>query len=225
MSEQPVGGFDPQPCVPDDIPVPLDVNIVSPDPLNVEMAGPDPLNVNVTNQLTEPLDVNLLTPDPVNVNVISPNPVPVDLVAPDPVNVLVTNQLTEPLDVNLLTPDPVNVNIVSPVPLAVSASGPTAASTTLSAVTTGNGTTVDFASARSNVVLFIQVNGTVTAGVVDLQASHDGVNWVRVASSGALATGTNQYLGLSGGAFRYFRGVVSTTVTGGGTVTATLMYA
>lgn len=103
--------------------------------------------------------------------------------------------------------------------------GSTAAVTTLSAATTGNGTTVDFGNAKSNVSLFILVNGTVTAGAVDLQASQDGTNWVRVVFGSPLTTGVNQYLGMSGGAFRWFRGVIADTVTGGGSVTATLMFA
>ena len=189
--------FDPQPCVPDDIPVPLDVNIVSPDPLAVEVSGPDPLNVAGT--LT-------VDPNPLPV-VVSPNPLPVT-------GTVAVSNLSEPLDVNVLTS----------APLTVLGGGSAVASPTLTAATTGNGTTVDFASARSDVTLFVQVNGTVTAGVVDLQASHDGVNWVRAASSGSLTTGVNQYLGLSGEPFRWFRGVVSATVVGGGSVTATLMY-
>lgn len=103
--------------------------------------------------------------------------------------------------------------------------GSTAAVTTLSAATTGNGTSVDFGNAKSNVSLFILVNGTVTAGAVDLQASQDGTNWVRVVFGSPLTTGVNQYLGMSGGAFRWFRGVIADTVTGGGSVTATLMFA
>lgn len=103
--------------------------------------------------------------------------------------------------------------------------GSTTAATTLTTATTGNGTTVDFLNAKSNVSLFILVNGTVTAGAVDLQASQDGTNWVRVAFGSPLTTGVNQYLGMSGGAFRWFRGVIADTVTGGGSVTATLMFA
>lgn len=103
--------------------------------------------------------------------------------------------------------------------------GSTVAATTLTTATTGNGTTVDFGNAKSNVSLFIQVNGTVTAGAVDLQVSQDGTNWARLMFSSPLATGVNQTLGMSGGAYRWFRGVVSDTVTGGGSVTATLMFA
>lgn len=101
--------------------------------------------------------------------------------------------------------------------------GSTTAVTTLSAATSGNGTTVDWGSARQNISMFILVNGTVTGGVVDLQVSQDGTNWVKISSSATLGTGVNQQLTLSNAAFQYARGVVSTAVTGGGTVTATLM--
>lgn len=107
----------------------------------------------------------------------------------------------------------------------VSVVGSTEPSSTLTTATSGNGTAVTFGSARSNVTLFIQPVGTVTGGVVDLQGSQDGVNWVKLASSSALATGVNQYLSVTNGAFLWFRGVVSTAVTGGGSVNATLMYA
>jgi hypothetical protein len=195
--------FDPQPCCGDGEAV-SDVNIV----------GPDPLNVMVANQLADPLDVNLIGPDPVNVVVTNQltEPLDVNLIGPDPVNVTVVNQLTEPLDVNVLTS------------ATLSLGGSAAASSTLTTATTGNGSTVDFTVARSNVTMFVQVNGTVTGGVVALQGSQDGVNWVRIAASGQLATGTNQYVAQSGGAFRWFRGVVTENVAGGGTVTATLMF-
>lgn len=104
----------------------------------------------------------------------------------------------------------------------VVAGSPTA-SATLTAATTGNGTTVDWGYAKTNVSLAIIVNGTVTGGVVDLQVSQNGTDWIKISSSATLGTGVNQQLTLSSAAFRYARGVVSTNVTGGGTVTCTLM--
>lgn len=101
--------------------------------------------------------------------------------------------------------------------------GSTSGVTSLSAATSGNGATVDWGSARQNVSMFILVNGTVTSGVVDLQVSQDGTNWVKISSSATLATGVNQQLTLSNSAFRYARGAVSTAVGGGGSVTTTLM--
>lgn len=102
-------------------------------------------------------------------------------------------------------------------------SGSTTGVTTLSAATTGNGTTVDWGAAKAHSSMMIIVNGTVTGGVVDLQVSHNGTAWTKISSSTALGTGVNQQLTISSSAFRYVRGVVSTTVTGGGSVTATVM--
>jgi len=103
--------------------------------------------------------------------------------------------------------------------------GSTTASSTLTAVTSvSNGTTVDFGSARTDVSLFVMPNGTVTSGLVALQASQDGTNWVTIATSAMLTTGVNQSLSLTGGAYRWFRGTVTEAVVGGGTVTATLMF-
>lgn len=189
-----------------------------PQPCGCGIVGPIDVNI------AEPLDVNVVTiTEPVDVNVVNT----VSVAEPVDVNVLGTVTVAEPVDVNVLgtvtVAEPVDVNVLGTVTAATA--GSTVASATLTTATTGNGTTVDFANAKSNVSLFIQVNGTVTAGVVDLQASQDGVNWVRVMFSSALATGVNQYLSVSGGAFRWYRGVVSDTVTGGGSVTATLMFA
>ena len=143
--------------------------------------------------------------------------------SPLDVNVVNTVSVAEPVDVNVLGTVPVSV---TGQPVAATIGGSTAASTTLTtASAVSNGTTVDFANAKKNVTLVALVNGSVTSGVVDLQASQDGTNWVRLASTGNLATGVNQYLTLDGGAFRYYRGVVSEALVGGGTVTATLMYA
>lgn len=189
--------FDPQPCEPDGPDVPQEVTIVGPLPVPVDVVSPDPLNVNVTNQLSEPVDVNVVSPIPLTVGG--------------------TVSVNEPVDVNVLG----TVTVTG----TISSGGSTVASTTLTTATTGNGTTIDFTAARSNVSLFIMVNGTVTSGVVDMQASQDGVNWVKVASSTVLSTGVNQRIGVSDGAFRWFRGVVSENVVGGGTVTATLMFA
>lgn len=162
---------------------------------------------------------------------------------PIDVNVLNTVAIAEPVDVNVLGTVPVSGTVgISGQPISTNATivgqpitvtgtvtstqtGSTTASATLTTATAvSNGTTVDFTNAKRNVTLFALVNGTVTSGVVDLQASQDGSNWVRLASTGNLATGVNQYLTLNGGAFRYFRGTVSEVVAGGGSVTATLMY-
>lgn len=118
------------------------------------------------------------------------------------------------------------MNVVNE-PLDVVTTGSTAAATTLSAATTDAGTAVDFGNAKSNVTMAVIVNGTVTGGVVALQGSHDGANWVTLTfpASSPLATSVNQYLSLTGGAFRWFRGLITDNVTGGGSITCTLMFA
>jgi hypothetical protein len=178
-------------------------------------------------------DVNILGIVPVSGTVSVNEPVAVTVPQPLDVNVLNTVSVAEPLDVNVLGTVPVSGNVgITGQPIAVTgtvtaaATGSTTANATLTAATAvADGTTVDYTSARSDVTLFIQVNAVVTSGVVALQASQDGTNWVRIASSGALATGVNQFLTLSGGAFRWFRGSITETVVGGGSVTATLMHA
>lgn len=107
-------------------------------------------------------------------------------------------------------------------PIDVSVIGQTTATPTLTAATTGNGATFDAGSAMANFSMAIVPSAGVSAGVVDLQVSHDGTDWIKISSSAALLAGTNQQLTLSGSAFRYARGVVSTDVVGG-TVTATIM--
>lgn len=96
------------------------------------------------------------------------------------------------------------------------------AAATLTAATTGNGTTVDFGAAKKCISLMIIPSAGVGAGAIDLQVSQNGTDWVKFGNSSAtLAAGVNQQLTASSVAFRYARGVVSTTVTGG-TVTCTL---
>jgi hypothetical protein len=96
------------------------------------------------------------------------------------------------------------------------------ASTTINASTGAiTGTTVDFGTPRSNISLMIVVGAGVSGGVIDLQVSHNGNDWVKVNSSTALAASTNQSLTATGVAFRYARAVTSTNVAGGNvTVTA-----
>lgn len=97
--------------------------------------------------------------------------------------------------------------------------------TTLTTATTGTGTTADFGSAVGKIAMVVVVNGTVTGGQVRLQVSHDGTNFTSFipdVNTTALATGVNHTMYVDG-AYRYARAVVSTTVTGGGTVTVTLM--
>lgn len=149
----------------------------------------------------------------------------------EPLDVVVTNvvDIGQPVDVNVVSSialavqEPVDVNVLGTV--TTTNGGSTAATNTLTAVTTGTGVTVDFTNAKSNVTMMVRVNGVATGGVVAFQGSHDGTNWVTLASSGAFATGVNQYLSLTGGAFRWFRGLITENVAGGGNITATLMFA
>lgn len=152
-------------------------------------------------------------------------------IANEPLDVVVTNviDIGQPVDVNVVSSialqvqEPVDVNVLGSV-VAV-AGGSTTATNTLTAVTTGTGATVDFANAKSNVTMMVRVNGVATGGVVALQGSQDGTNWVTIAASGPFATGVNQHVSLTGGAFRWFRGLITENVTGGGNVTVSLMFA
>lgn len=103
-------------------------------------------------------------------------------------------------------------------------SGLGSAQTTINAATGAQtGTTIDFGGAKANISVMIVVGAGVSGGVIDLQVSHDGNNWVKLgSSSSALAAGTNQQLSSAGVAFRYARAVTSTNIAGGN-ITATIM--
>lgn len=100
--------------------------------------------------------------------------------------------------------------------------GTNAAVTTLSAATTGNGTSYDFGAARANISLAVVVNGTVTSGTVRLEGSHNGTDWILLNTSATLATGVNQDVSKTGIAYRFARGAIGTAVGGGGSVTVTV---
>lgn len=100
--------------------------------------------------------------------------------------------------------------------------GSSTATTTLSAVTTGTGTAVDFTTAANDITMAVIVSGTVTAGAIALDVSQDNTNWVMTDST-TLTTNTNIKLTASGEAWRYARGRITTNITGGATATATLM--
>ena len=88
----------------------------------------------------------------------------------------------------------------------------------------GPGTTVDFLVAKAQVTAVVVVTDTVTGGLVALEASHDGTNWVYYGSVKP-RTGVNQPIVSNVGAFRYWRASVLSAITGGGSVSATLMEA
>jgi hypothetical protein len=100
----------------------------------------------------------------------------------------------------------------------------TAAQTTLSGKVSGAGTTVDFTDAKSKVTMVLVPSGAITAGVIAMEASQDGTNWVTVHIFDPVIA-ANQFYSIENGAFRYWRANVASTVTGGGSVTATVMEA
>lgn len=101
----------------------------------------------------------------------------------------------------------------------------TSAQTSLSGkATTQDGDTIDFTSAKSRVSAVLVRSGTITSGLVHVQASHDGTNWVVVHTFDPSISG-NQSWNADLGAFRYWRGSIPRTVAGGGTISVTFMEA
>lgn len=97
------------------------------------------------------------------------------------------------------------------------------ASTTLSAQSaTGAGTVADFGSGKQHVTIAVTASAGVSAGVVAIEVSQDNTNWFRTNGSALTAPGVTATTVT--GAWRYARGNVTTTITGG-TVSATLMAA
>lgn len=87
---------------------------------------------------------------------------------------------------------------------------------------TGAGTTVDFGFAKQQISLAVTASAGVSAGVVALEVSQDNTNWFR--TNGAALTAPGVTATTVTGAWRYARGNVTTTITGG-TVDASLMAA
>lgn len=105
----------------------------------------------------------------------------------------------------------------------VTTTGTLISSATLSAQSaTGAGTVADFGSAKLSVTLAVTASAGVSAGVVALEVSQDNTNWFRTNGSALAAPGVTSTT--VSGAWRYARGNVTTTITGG-TVSATLMAA
>lgn len=101
----------------------------------------------------------------------------------------------------------------------------TSAQTSLSAkATMQDGNTVDFTSAKSRVTAVLVRADTITSGLVHVQASHDGTNWVVVHTFDPAISG-NQFWNADPGAFRYWRGSIPRAIAGGGTVSVTFMEA
>lgn len=87
----------------------------------------------------------------------------------------------------------------------------------------GPGTTIDFVVAKALVSMVLVSNGPVSGGVVAVEASHDGTNWVKVEGLAPQAD-FHQFAQPTRGVFRYWRANVLAEVTGG-TVSATFMEA
>lgn len=99
------------------------------------------------------------------------------------------------------------------------------ASTSLTdATSVGAGTTVDFTTAKQNVSMAIVVSGTVTGGLVAMEVSQNGTDWI---SHTAIEPGSGSNHGCDNrhGAYRYWRARILSAITGGGSVTVTFMEA
>jgi hypothetical protein len=86
----------------------------------------------------------------------------------------------------------------------------------------GPGTVVDYLTAQRDVSMVMVVTGTVTGGLVAMEASQDNTNWVTMYVFGP-RTGRNDFHSSVKGAFRYWRTNVTSAITGGGSVTTTFM--
>ena len=100
-----------------------------------------------------------------------------------------------------------------------------AGDTTLTNAKTGTGTTVDFTTAKRNVSVMMIPTGTIDGGTVAIEVSHDGTNWARMLVMHIALRPGNHSHDFSHGAYRYWRANILAAITGGGSVTATLMEA
>lgn len=102
-------------------------------------------------------------------------------------------------------------------------SGTLISSQTMNALTAaGPGVVADFGSAKANVSCVFVTTAGISAGAVALEVSHDNISWFRTGTPVTLTASAVSNIAISGNAFRYARGAITTTVTGG-TVSATLM--
>lgn len=88
----------------------------------------------------------------------------------------------------------------------------------------GAGTIIDFTDAKRWVSAVVSTSGTVTDGLVAVEASHDGTNWA-TRHLFELREGVVESYDSQSGAYRYWRANVRRAVAGGGTVKVTLMEA
>jgi len=97
------------------------------------------------------------------------------------------------------------------------------AATSLSgASAVSSGAAVDFTAARRNICMVVIPTGTITGGLVALEGSQDNTNWVYLTSL-TPTTGQNSFQSVNEGAFRYGRASILAAITGGGSVTVTIM--
>lgn len=88
----------------------------------------------------------------------------------------------------------------------------------------GAGSAVDFLTAKLNVSMVIVTTGIITGGLVAMEASQDGLNWVSHTVIEPM-TGMNHGCDNRNGAYRYWRSSILTAITGGGSVATTFMEA
>jgi hypothetical protein len=88
--------------------------------------------------------------------------------------------------------------------------------------TTAVGGVLDNGAARANHSLFVVSGAGVSAGVVTLQGSNDGVNWFSTAATVTTAAASSTFaVGLTAFPFQFVRAAITTIITGG-TITATV---
>jgi hypothetical protein len=97
---------------------------------------------------------------------------------------------------------------------------PTASAALTNASAVGPGPTAD----ALNTSMVAVVSGDVTDGIVRLEASHDGINWVILEGIAPRSQGGINHCMTNKGAFRYWRANIVSEIIGG-TVSATLMEA
>lgn len=98
---------------------------------------------------------------------------------------------------------------------AYTAGLPPVESLTTASATNATATVLDAVTVRANSILVVVTSAGVTAGDVQLQGSLDGVNFYAIGSALAVSAANTVYTGTSTTRARYFRAVVSTTITGG----------
>lgn len=140
--------------------------------------------------------------------------------------VRIVNSTTTPASVSIVQGGQ-TVNVAAPGPNLgaglVTTTGTLVSSQTLTAQTAvAAGTVADFGSAKANTSCTFTTTAGISAGAVALEVSHDNVNFFRTGTPATLTASTVSNIAISGNAFRYARGAITTTVVGG-TVSATLM--